>query len=71
MMVRRGPDSATATGWPASMATACRMTLGAAPGPHVRTVPSPDMATAHDASGAMATAASCTKAAIDMEYRRP
>jgi hypothetical protein len=53
------------------MATACRMTLGATPGPHVRTVPSPATLAAHDASGAMVTAAICTKAVIDMEYRRP
>ena len=46
------------------MAIALRITHSATPEPHVRTVPSPATVSAHDASGAMVAAASCTKPVI-------
>ena len=61
----RSPARATATGWLPSMGTARRMTRDRTPVPQVWTVPSADTVTAHDASGAMATAATAIEGPIE------
>jgi hypothetical protein len=61
----RSPARATATGWRPSMGTARLITRAGPPAPQVRTVPSADTVTAHDASGAMDTAAIWVGGGID------
>ena len=61
----RSPARATATGWLPSMGTAQWMTRDGTPVPQVWTVPSADTVIAHDASAAMATAATAIEGPIE------